>query len=286
MRTSTVVAVAALMAVLLASSALAQKYEDVRDYESGESVYRQEGGEAAAAGEERFAEQRTQFVKPVIKSMESPIPEHLLAQTPEPASARFVEQKKDDAITAESKKAEEKAAELEKEHDEIVRNMHVTSDDDEEMQKDKELADALQSVKDQIVAKANQVKNEKKWVREVTKIIETYVHKTRRVNANIRLTQEQVKILFRKKKQIENMVLQRKLERKLMVANKDLDVLRSAIHNVKNKATAFSKSKDDIRKTIGSIEAQLSVLRGSAVNGTSADKKENKSAFESTQKVF
>jgi len=91
-----------------------------------------------------------------------------------------------------------------------MKNMHLVASD-EDSNKDQELAEALQTVKDQIVAKANEIKAEKKWVREVTKIIEAYVKKVRRVNANIRNLQKDIKSLFRKKKQIENMIVQRKL---------------------------------------------------------------------------
>jgi len=128
--------------------------------------------------------------------------------------------------------------------------------------KDRELLDALQAVKDQIVAKANQIKSEKRWVKEVTSIIEQYVKKTRRVNANIRSLQKDTKEYFRKKKQIENMLLQRKLERKLDEANKDLGTLQSALRNVKTKEEAFNKSKQDIRSTIGALESELAQLRG------------------------
>lgn len=151
---------------------------------------------------------------------------------------------------------------------ELIRNMHLVATDSD-ADKDKELAEALQSVKDQIVHKANQIKSEKKWVHEVTKIIEAYVRKTRRVNANIRTLQKDVKTLFRKKKQIENMTLQRKLESKLRLATVDLATLQAAISGVKHKADAFAKSKHDIKTTIGALEAELAKLRGKAPSSAS-----------------
>lgn len=134
---------------------------------------------------------------------------------------------------------------------------------DDDGNKDQELAEALQTVKDQIVAKANEIKAEKKWVREVTKIIEAYVKKTRRVNANIRQLQKDVKVLFRKKKQIENMIVQRKLEKKLKVAVADMNTINLALKNVKIKENAFTKSKNSIKATIGAMETALKKLRGS-----------------------
>lgn len=148
--------------------------------------------------------------------------------------------------------------------------------------KDRELMDALQAVKDQIVAKANQIKAEKRWVKEVTSIIEAYVKKTRRVNGNIRLLQKDVKEYFRKKKQIENMLLQRKLEKKLDEANRDLGTLQSAIRNVKTKEDAFNKSKQDIRSTIGALETELAKLRG--VHGGGEDTPSNENSENSAAK--
>jgi len=132
------------------------------------------------------------------------------------------------------------------------------------------LQDALQNVKDQIVFKANEIKSEKRWVKEVTKIIEAYIKKTRRVNANIRNLQKEVKVLFRKKKQIENMIVQRKLEKKLKVAAQDLDTIRSALTSVKKKETAFKKSKSDIAQTIGAMQSELAKLRGEPGAGSSS----------------
>jgi len=139
--------------------------------------------------------------------------------------------------------------------------MHQVAQDDDSS-KDTELAEALQTVKDQIVAKANEIKAEKKWVREVTKIIEAYIKKIRRVNANIRSMQTEVKALFRKKKQLENMIVQRKLEKKLKVAITDLNTINLALRNVKIKENAFQKSKTSIKQTIGAMQAALRKLRG------------------------
>jgi len=140
----------------------------------------------------------------------------------------------------------------------------------------KALKGALQNVKDQIVAKAQQIKSEKHWVGEVTKIITSYVTKTRRVNANIRKLQAEVKDLFRKKKQIDNLIMQRKLEDKLKVANKDLQTLQGALHNVKKKQDAFQKSKRDIATTIGAIELELRKLKGKGKKAPKGGKKAGK----------
>jgi valyl-tRNA synthetase len=171
---------------------------------------------------------------------------------------------------------------------ELIRNMHMVAQGDDST-KDQELAEALQTVKDQIVTKANEIKAEKKWVREVTKIIEAYVKKTRRVNGNIRKLQNEVKVLFRKKKQIENMIVQRKLEKKLKVALTDLNTINLALKNVKIKESAFNKSKKSIKETINAMQTALKKLRGqyhgsenSNSNSSSSDNSEESSSSSSS----
>lgn len=152
-----------------------------------------------------------------------------------------------------------------------TRNSHLSGDMDET--RDQELADALQTAKDQIVAKATQIKAEKTWVKEVTSLVTEYVHKIRKVNANIRTMQLEVKNLWRKKKQIENLILQRKLERKLRVANADLNTLKKALENLTAKTQTFVKSKKEIRETIGALEKEIAVLKGTS-EGEDDKKKE------------
>jgi len=176
-----------------------------------------------------------------------------------------------------SEASEESSSESFKE--ELVRNMHMVAVD-EDGNKDQELAEALQTVKDQIVAKANEIKAEKKWVREVTKIIEAYVKKTRRVNANIRQLQKDVKTLFRKKKQIENMIVQRKLEKKLKVAVADMNTINLALKNVKIKEDAFNKSKTAIKGTINAMQSALKKLRGTHHGSSSSSSSSSSSGSE------
>jgi len=99
-----------------------------------------------------------------------------------------------------------------------------------------ELKEALSFAKDDIVAKSAQIKHDRTWVKKVMKIVEAYVLKvgersgqdhilsgvnelcelqTRRVNANVRELQADVKKAFHKKRQIENMLIQLKLNQRL-----------------------------------------------------------------------
>jgi len=107
-----------------------------------------------------------------------------------------------------------------------------------------------------------QINDEKAWVTQVRKIVEQYNKKVKRVLADIEKTKNEVKVLFKKKKQIENLKIQRALQKKLKDATADLNTLKSALNHVKSKASEFSKTKSQIKKTIISIHTQLAKLKG------------------------
>jgi len=121
---------------------------------------------------------------------------------------------------------------------------------------------ALAAIKQDILVRNRQINDEKAWVGQVRKIVEQYNKKVKRVLSDVEKTKAEVKILFKKKKQIENLKIQRALEKKLKDANKDLATLKQALTHVKSKASEFSKTKNEIKKTIVSIHTQLLKLKG------------------------
>jgi uncharacterized protein YukE len=129
-------------------------------------------------------------------------------------------------------------------------------------QKKNKLEIALSAIKQDILVRDRQIRDEKAWVAQVRKIVEQYNQKVKRVLSDIEKTKGEVKVLFKKKKQIENLKIQRQLEKKLKDATKDLKTLKSALDHVKNKASEFAKTKNDIKKTIISIHTQLAKLKG------------------------
>jgi len=124
------------------------------------------------------------------------------------------------------------------------------------------LDSALDAVKEDIVSKVHQVDEEKQWVASVKKIIEHYQKKIGRVEKNIVQLRDDVKRLYKKKKQIENLKLQEALKTKLNDATQDLNTLQAALKHVKAKADEFSKTRDEIQGTINNINNQLGRLRG------------------------
>lgn len=121
---------------------------------------------------------------------------------------------------------------------------------------------ALAAIKQDIMVRNRQLEEEKNWVGEVHKITEQYNKKVHRVEADIVKVRNEVKALFKKKKQVENLKIQRALEAKLKDATSDLSTLQQALHHVKSKSQEFEKTKQEIKKTIYGIHTQLSKLKG------------------------
>jgi hypothetical protein len=124
------------------------------------------------------------------------------------------------------------------------------------------LDSALEAVKEDIMTNSKKIADEKKWVKAVTKITASYEEKVKRVEEHIIVLRKDQKSLFRKKKQIENLKLQRRLEGKLREANEELTALQESLKNVEIKNEELNKSHMDLRATIINIENQLAKLKG------------------------
>jgi len=132
-------------------------------------------------------------------------------------------------------------------------------DADPEMVK---LESAYEAVKEDIMTNSKKIIDEKKWVEAVTKITASYEEKVKRVEEHIIVLRKEQKKLFTKKKQIENLKLQRRLEGKLRDANDELAALQESLKHVQIKNEELNKSHMDLRATIISIENQLAKLKG------------------------
>jgi len=84
----------------------------------------------------------------------------------------------------------------------------------------------------------------------------------KRVESHIIVLRKEQKRLFIKKKQIENLKLQRRLEAKLRDANDELAALQESLKHVQIKNEELNKSHMDLRATIINIENQLAKLKG------------------------
>jgi len=83
-----------------------------------------------------------------------------------------------------------------------------------------------------------------------------------RVEAHIIALRKEMKALYRKKKQIENLKLQRALQAKLREAKAELKTLKNSLSHVARKQGELNLSGRHLRNTIAGIHAQLAKLRG------------------------
>jgi len=132
---------------------------------------------------------------------------------------------------------------------------------------------ALAAVKEDILSTNKQITDERKWVIAVAKIIASYNDKMKRVEAHIIALRKEMKALYRKKKQIENLRLQRALEAKLKEARDELATLTNSLKHVAVKQGELNRSGADLRNTIAGIQAQLAKLRGQQIRPKTAHRK-------------
>jgi predicted nucleic acid-binding Zn-ribbon protein len=144
-------------------------------------------------------------------------------------------------------------------HPERIEAASTNKFEDPEMAK---LNLALEAVKEDILSTNKQITDERKWVIAVAKIIASYNDKMKRVEAHIIALRKEMKALYRKKKQIENLKLQKALESKLKEARDELATLTHSLKHVAVKQGELNRSGADLRQTIAGIQAQLAKLRG------------------------
>lgn len=70
-----------------------------------------------------------------------------------------------------------------------------------------------------------------------------------------------MRTLYRKKKQVENLKLQKQLELKLKDAKGDLQTLEQALSQIRGKADEFDLKKSSVIGEISSLQAQMTKVR-------------------------
>jgi len=131
-----------------------------------------------------------------------------------------------------------------------------------EDEEDKKLSRAMDAVKEDLTAKVHEIQEQDKWAKEVDDVVAVYTLKVTGVKTNIERLRNEVRSLLQKKRQLQNLKIQKRLKMKLDEANQDLGALSSALENVKVKEADFSKSKDTLSSTIRDLTNQLATLQG------------------------
>jgi len=144
-------------------------------------------------------------------------------------------------------------------------NVASISSDNEQTEDDPEmikLKQAQEAVKEDIMGNAKQIGDERKWIEAVRKIIAAYTDKVGRVHDHITALRREQRKLFFKKKQIDNLMLQRRLEAKLKDANDEMSTLKNTLDRVQQKSHELTESHESLQTTIIKLEKQLGKLRG------------------------
>ncbi len=141
------------------------------------------------------------------------------------------------------------------------------------LSEDEKLDAALNALGEDIIAKSKQIKNEETWVEEVKKIIKLYTKKLKRVVVNVKTLREDVRKLYIKKRQIQNLKIQRALEKRMEEAKSDLTTLDSKLKLVQTRADEFSRTRTGISKTINSLQSKLHELKGKPAAAAAPAKK-------------
>jgi len=192
---------------------------------------------------------------PVIPEQQQDSPVVESALPPEPAAAEPQQQ----VVQVEGLKSGPQPVRVPTQEEQDAVQAAQAEENDPEMVK---LESAYEAVKEDLLTNSKKITDEKKWVEAVTKITASYEEKVKRVEAHIIILRKEQKRLFIKKKQIENLKLQRRLEAKLRDANDELAALQESLKHVQIKNEELNKSHMDLRATIINIENQLAKLKG------------------------
>jgi len=124
------------------------------------------------------------------------------------------------------------------------------------------LSVALGAVKEEIMVRAKELHLEKDWSKKVAGLIDQYQQKLLKVNNNIVALRAQTKALLRKKKQIQNVQVQRKLRYKLKLAQSDLNRLQKQMEHIAGKENEFADTERNLKNTMNALKNSLLKLRG------------------------
>lgn len=107
------------------------------------------------------------------------------------------------------------------------------------------------------------MRSDQQWTKEVEEILRNYTIKLNRVLKHIEALKTDIKTLFIKKRQIENLLLQNALQVRLTQAQTDISMLSQRQANAKANMHLFEVSKAKMDMTVAQIEGTLKQLQQS-----------------------
>lgn len=120
----------------------------------------------------------------------------------------------------------------------------------------------LEDIKQQIIQASKKVKEEQKWVGQVQDVMTKYQQKVDNVKKDMDEIRQNIKTLLIKKRQIQNLKLQKQLQVKLDDANADMSTLETALNHVQTKQDNFVATKEHLQDTIDGLNKALLTLKG------------------------
>jgi len=123
---------------------------------------------------------------------------------------------------------------------------------------------ALAEIKDDIVLQATDLKHELDWIKQVDDLLSSYQVKRDKVAQDVELLRLKIRNDLKKKRQVENLKLQKQLGEQLKVAESQLGSLDTAIRRVSDKHSGFARSRDDVDATVKRLGDALAELKGGA----------------------
>lgn len=124
------------------------------------------------------------------------------------------------------------------------------------------LKSAIIQIKGDIVRKVGDLRSEANWVSEVKVITTQFREKITKTKAAIQDKKILLKALLKKKRQLENLLLQLKLQAKLNEAKTDLGSLQTALRSVAEKKATFAINSQEVQKTVDEITSEIKLLNG------------------------
>lgn len=124
------------------------------------------------------------------------------------------------------------------------------------------LKSAITQIKGDIMRKSSDLRSEADWVAAVKGVMIQFELKVNKTKAAITDKKTKLKRLLKKKRQLENLLLQIKLEMKLAEARKDMSHLTTALRGVALKKSNFNTNKKQVQQTVDQIKAEIKTLNG------------------------
>lgn len=130
------------------------------------------------------------------------------------------------------------------------------------------LKSAITQIKGDIMRKSSDLRSEAEWVAAVKQVMIQFETKVNKTKAAIADKKTKLKKLLKKKRQLENLLLQLKLEMKLTEARKDMSHLQTALRGVALKKDNFNTNKKQVQQTVDQIKNELKALNGGTLPET------------------